>query len=71
MCGAAPCDKPNCTWSEPWKLECEARLVAKMPAEWRKDFYTEVEKKRGKQALDDLKLRVGQAWKKSQQPSLL
>lgn len=71
MCGEKPCDKPNCTWSPEWKAECEARMVAKMPAEWRRDFYIEVEKKRGKTALADLKKRVGEAWKKNQQPSLL
>lgn len=71
MCGPRPCDKPNCSWSEHFKAECEARQVAKMPAEWRKSFYLEVEKQRGKAALEDLKTRVGQAWKQSQQPSLL
>lgn len=71
MCGANPCDKPNCTWSEAWKAECEARHVASKPAEWRRNFYAEVLKKRGPKALEELKRKVGEAWKKSQQPSLL
>lgn len=72
MCGANPCSKPNCSWSEAWKAECEARMLASKPADWRREFYVEVEKKRGPAALADLKKRVGEAWKKNQQqPSLL
>jgi|JI10StandDraft_1071094.scaffolds.fasta_scaffold2818457_2 hypothetical protein len=72
MCGANPCDKPNCTWSREHLQACEARMVAKMPAEWRRDFYAEVLQKRGPAALAELKKRVGEAWKKNQQqPSLL
>ena len=71
MCGASSCDKPNCTWSLANLQQCEARYVARQPAEWRRDFYIEVGKKRGPEALNDLKIRVGTAWKKTQQPSLL
>lgn len=73
MCGSNPCDQPNCTWKPKYLRECEARFVAKMPAEWRHDFYIDVEKKRGKQALADLKEMVKVAWKdlQSNQASLL
>lgn len=72
MCGPAPCSKPNCTWSEAWKAACEARQVATKPAEWRRDFYAEVAKRRGHAVLADLKKRAGDVWKKNQQqPSLL
>lgn len=63
MCGANPCNKPNCTWSRDHLQACEARMVAKMPAEWRRDFYAEVLQKRGPAALAELKKRVGEAWR--------
>lgn len=71
MCGANPCDKPNCTWSEAWKKECWLRHIAKQPADWRANHYADFEKKHGKPATAELKRKVGEAWKKSQQPSLL
>lgn len=71
MCGSAPCTKPNCTWSRQHLEACEAKTLMKWPAEKRAAYYAEVEKKRGRQALEELKRRVGQAWKINQQPSLL
>lgn len=72
MCGKKPCHLPNCTWSPKYLRECEARFVARMPAEWRRDFYIDVEKKRGKEALAEMKEMVKVAWKdqQSQQESL-
>ena len=71
MCGKAPCDRQNCTRSREHLKDCEARLVMTWPAEKRATFYAEVLKKRGPEATAELKQRVGEAWKKSQQPSLL
>lgn len=27
VCGKNPCEKPDCTWSERHRRECEARMV--------------------------------------------
>ena len=71
MCGANPCDKLNCTWSETFREECWFRHIARKPAEWRANHYAGFEKKHGKPATAELKLKVGEAWKTLQQPSLL
>ena len=70
MCGPAPCDKPNCTWSESYREACWLRHIAKQPAEWRAKHYAEFEKKHGKPATAELKRKVGEVWR-SQQASLL
>lgn len=72
MCGATPCSKPNCTWSRQHLQACEARWIASKPGEWRAIYYEDVRKKRGPEALSELKRRVSSAWNASQQqPSLL
>lgn len=71
MCGRSPCDKPNCTWSRAHLVACEARGVMTWPKETRAEFYELVQKHRGPAALAELKQGVSQAWKASQQPSLL
>lgn len=67
MCGANPCDKPNCTWSIAYLQACEARWVMRQPAEWRANYYQLVEKHRGKKALDELKGRVKFEWSRAQE----
>lgn len=75
MCGANPCNRPNCSWSSSFLKACEARWVMQMPREKRGEFYELVRKMRGEQALSDLKERVKNEWKNNQknnqQPSLL
>jgi len=66
MCGSRPCARPDCTWSQHHLQACEARHVASQPYAWRNDYYEIVGKKRGAQALAELKQRVGQAWKAAQ-----
>lgn len=31
MCGPKLCEKPNCTWSEAHRMECEARYLLSLP----------------------------------------
>ena len=72
MCGRAPCDKPNCTWSEAWRAECEAREVMRWSREKRAEYYADVKKLRGEAAAQELIKNVREQWTISQrQPSLL
>lgn len=65
MCGRASCDKPNCTWSEAWRAECEARWAMRLPREKRAAYYEDVKKKRGEESLSKLIEDVREQWKKS------
>ena len=72
MCGRAPCDKPNCTWTERNRRECEAREVMLWSREKRTEYYADVKKRRGEAAAKDLVTEVKRQWHISQrQPSLL
>ena len=71
MCGAKPCDKPNCTWGEKHRKECEAREVMRWDRVKRSDYYADVKKRRGEVALKELIEEVKKQWNVSQQPSLL
>lgn len=72
MCGAKPCDKSNCTWSEKHRRECEARTVLRWSREKRTEHYAGVKKQRGEEAAQELIKEVKQQWAISQrQPSLL
>lgn len=52
--------KVVCSSCIEWRLECEARHVAKKSREDRLDLYAEVAKKRGKPAAENLVERVKQ-----------
>ena len=54
MCGKSPCDKPDCTWSEQFRHECEARSVMSKPKHWRDEYYALCLKHRGKAAVKRL-----------------
>jgi len=73
MCGTQPCDKPNCSWGETYRRECEARTVMQWDRESRTAYYADVRKKRGEAAAQDLLTEVKRQWNISQQqqPSLL
>lgn len=72
MCGRAPCDKPNCTWGEKHRQECEAREVMRWDRYKRTEYYADVKKRRGEAALKTLIEEVKNQWNISQQqPSLL
>ena len=73
MCGRSPCDKPNCTWGEKHRRECEARAVMQLDRESRTAYYAEARKKRGDAAAQDLVTEVKRQWhiSQQQQPSLL
>lgn len=67
MCGAAPCDKPMCTWSEAWRFECEARDVMGKPSDARQAYYRDVLKHRGQAGRQRLVDEVNRQWAKVSQ----
>jgi hypothetical protein len=72
MCGAKPCDKPNCTWGEKHRKECEARTVMRWEREKRTAYYADVKKRRGEAEAQELIKEAKVQWIISQrQPSLL
>ena len=42
------------TWTEAWRAECEARLVASLPRAERRDYFERVAKRRGEPAAREL-----------------
>lgn len=70
MCGPKPCDKPSCTWSERYRLECEARWVLTLDKDARKAFYRGAKAKRGELAVKQLIVEVKRQWNASQQSLL-
>jgi hypothetical protein len=66
MCGKAPCDKPDCTWGEKYRKECEARVVMRWKKDRRQAYYQKVAKTRGKAAARALIAAVRQEWKKGE-----
>lgn len=64
MCGRAPCDKPDCTWSEQYRAQCEARIVMRWEKDRRQAYYQKVAKTRGEAAARALIAAVRQEWKK-------
>lgn len=67
MCGPSPCDKPNCTWSETHRHECEAREVMRWDKERRTAYFQGVKKQRGKVAAKELIGEVNQQWLREQE----
>ena len=65
MCGADPCDKPDCTHSEQHRAACEARTVMRWPRAQRQDYYGRVKKARGEKAARELAQNVSEQWSKS------
>jgi len=53
------------TTSETWRAICEARTVMRWPKEKRAAYYEDVQKKRGRAALERLKADVNREWAKS------
>jgi hypothetical protein len=66
MFGREPCNKPNCTWGEQHRRECEARTVARLPTEERIAYHADVKKKRGEAAAQQLIRDVREQWNKPQ-----
>ena len=62
MCGKAPCDKADCTWSELYRAQCEAKTVMRWAKEKRQAYYREVAKTRGEAAARALIAAVRQEW---------
>lgn len=55
MCGPAPCDSPDCTWSESFREKSEIKsLLAKTPDQ-RESYLAAVASKRGQAAADRLR----------------
>ncbi len=67
MCGAAPCSKPLCNWSEAWRFECEARDVMQKPSDVRHAYYRDVLKHRGQAERQRLVEEVNRQWAKFSQ----
>jgi hypothetical protein len=65
MCGASPCDKPDCTHSERHRAACEARTVMRWPKGMRQEFYGLVKRKRGEEAAKALAADVSTEYRKS------
>lgn len=63
MCGIAPCEKAECTWGPKFRAECEARWVLAQPLEKRRQYLTDVEKRRGKAATEKLKADIERLWR--------
>lgn len=56
MCGiTGPCEKESCTWKEHHRATTEARAVLSWPLLERRGYLLEVEKRRGKAAVERLK----------------
>jgi hypothetical protein len=54
VCGKNPCDKPDCTWSEKHRRECEARMVMRWSKQRRIEYYALVRRHRGDLAATQL-----------------
>lgn len=70
MCGHQPCDKPNCTWGERHRLECEARTVMRWDRVTRLAYYADVKRKRGDAAAQQLIEETKRQWNATQQSLL-
>lgn len=64
MCGALPCDKPDCTHGDAHRAACEARTVMKWPKHQRQAYYGMVGKSRGALAAAKLSAEVSAEWRK-------
>ena len=67
MCGRQPCDKEDCTWSETFRFECEARDMMQKPFDVRQAYYKDVLKRRGEAAQQRLIKEVNRQWALSKQ----
>ena len=65
MCGKAPCEKTDCTWSEQYRAQCEARIVMRWEKDRRQAYYQKVAKTRGEAAACALIAAVRQEWEEA------
>lgn len=56
------------SWSEEWRLECEAMHALELPRNRRLVYLEDAEKERGKQAVDKLKAVILAIHSKRRQP---
>jgi hypothetical protein len=54
----------NNTYSEEWRLECEAKYVLSIPKNERKAYLITIEDKRGKEAREKLEKEILRIWNK-------
>ena len=66
MCGKAPCEKADCTWSEQYRAQCEARVVMRWEKDRWQSYYQKVAKTRGETAARALIAAVRQERKKAE-----
>ena len=55
----------NNSYSEEWRMECEARYVLSIPKDKRKLYLADVETKRGKEPRELLEKEILRLWKKN------
>ncbi len=53
----------NNSYSEEWRMECEARYVLSIPKEKRKLYLADVESKRGTESREQLEKEILILWK--------
>lgn len=59
MCGPAPCDKPDCTWSENARAQAEIRHLRNMASDWEREQYLKlVASSRGDATAEALRAEV-------------
>lgn len=64
MCGTKRCKKPDCTWSEKFRRECEARCVCAMQnRKLRLEYIRDIKRIRGERAAQELMDEVHRQWK--------
>lgn len=59
----------NNSYSEEWRMECEARYVLSIPKEQRKNYLADVESKRGKEPRFQLEQEILRLWKNKKSKS--
>lgn len=57
----------NNSYSEEWRMECEARYVLSIPKEQRKNYLADVESKRGKEPRLQLEQEILRLWTNKKQ----
>lgn len=65
--GTLPDGTVTCTWSEAWRVRCEALTVCKIPTlTARREYLSGVWKKRGEHSYLELKRHISQLWQSAQ-----
>lgn len=64
-----PNGSTTCTWSEHWRMHCEAMEVCRMPTIFeRREYLMKIQQRRGQEAWLQLRSAVQQVWNSSAGP---